>query len=154
MSSFLNSLRRDQRGISAVEFALFLPVLLLMFAGFLNVAMLLSQANAVEKGLRSGALYAARADYPLTAAAQTAVENLVKTGSANGTAGYLAPGWQDAGASLNIQFSDYDLDGEAVPVVRLSATVPFEPILESIFIHVGFGDAVIELSHEQARIGL
>jgi len=154
MSSFLNSVWRDRRGVSAVEFALFMPVLFLMFAGFLNIALMLSQANAVEKGLRSGALFAARAPYPLTAAAQTTVENLVKTGSTDGTAGYLAPGWQDAGADLKIEFSDFDLNGTPVPVVRLSAVVPFNPILKSIFIHAGFDSVVIELSHEQARVGL
>ena len=79
MLSWLNRLARDRRGVTAVEFALFMPILLTLLIGLTEVGRAHYQAKAVENGLRTGALYASRNPLPLSAAAITAVENLVKT---------------------------------------------------------------------------
>ncbi len=67
MFGWLNRLRRDRRGAAVVEFALFAPLFLLMLVGVIEFGRLLAQSNAVEKGLRAGAMLAARSDFPLTA---------------------------------------------------------------------------------------
>src|SRR5688572_27726252 len=93
--------RRDAAGASAVEFALMLPVFLLVTAGMIDLGRALYQTNTVEKGLRAGAMYAARNTYPLSAAQKTEAENIVKKGNRAGTGNYLVQGWSDPTA-LNI----------------------------------------------------
>ncbi len=54
----INKLRRDQRGAAALEFALAVPVLVMMIFGIFQVG-LLYQANAgIQHGLGEGARYA------------------------------------------------------------------------------------------------
>ena len=62
------------------------------------------QANAIEKGLRAGAMYVARAQLPVDGATTTAITNLVKRGSIDTSAPYLVDGWSDASARA---FSDH-----------------------------------------------
>ena len=143
---------RDTNGNSAVEFALVLPVLLLAFVGLTEVGRAYYQADAIEKGLRAGALFAARSP-SLSGPTMTAVENLVKTGSLNGVGPYLVSGWGKSGSDLQITSSDFSLDGEAIPVVRLSATVPFDPMLPGLAAFVGLENFNMTLSHEQAYLG-
>jgi Flp pilus assembly protein TadG len=85
-------LRRDESGISAVEFALVLPVMILLAAGLTEMGRVVNQATTVQKSLRAGAIYAVRNQFPLTAAVKTTAENLVKKGDPTGAAGYLVPG--------------------------------------------------------------
>ena len=153
MFASLNKLRADQDGMAAVEFALFLPVLLIIFVGVTEIGRALYQANSVEKGLRAGAHFAARSEFPLPAAVQTAAKNLVKTGDVNGGGSYVTEGWGKAGATLDITVGSYDLNGTPVPVVRLSAVVPFVPLLPGMNLIPGFAGHQFRLSHEQAYIG-
>lgn len=150
-----NRLIRDQRGVTAVEFAFLLPVMLLMIVGITEVGRALYQANSVEKSLRMGAVFAARSTIPLTAADKTTVENLVKTGTADGSGDVLVDGWGKAGASLNIDDSlTYNVGpGVDIPVVRLTATVPFSTMLPGIDSILGIGSYKIRKSHEQAYLG-
>lgn len=147
-------LGRDTRGNAVLEFALVLPALLLLFAGIVEVGRAYSQANAVEKGLRAGAFYAARQSIPLSAAKRSAAENLIKTGTLDGTGPLLASAWSRPGADVDIDDSaTFALGGIALPVIRVTATVPFDPILPGLLSFVGLGDYTITLSHEQAYVG-
>ena len=146
----LGRLRRDENGIAAVEFALVLPVLLLLGIGMTEMGRVVNQATTVQKALREGALYAARNQFPLTAAVKTTAENLVKKGDPTGAGAYLVPGWSEAGASLLLETPDFDLNGTPLPVVRLTATVPFVPMLPGLLPIPGFN---LVLKHEQAYIG-
>ncbi len=156
MLPWCNRLARDTRGDALLEFALFLPVLLTIFLGIVEVGRAVYQSSAVEKGLRIGAFYAARHTVPLGAATKTAVENLVKTGNQDGSGGYLVGGWGKAGAKLAITTSTYTGAGSGtfgLPVVRLAAEVPFEsllPGLTGLFSPDGYK---IRLTHEQAYVG-
>ena len=143
---------RDTNGNAAVEFALVLPVLLLMFVGLTEVGRAYYQADAIEKGLRAGALYAARSP-SLSGATLTTVENIVKTGSMNGSGALLVSGWGRGEADLQITSVDFTLDGDAIPVIRLSATVPFDPMLPGLAAFVGLENFNMTLSHEQAFLG-
>jgi Flp pilus assembly protein TadG len=105
MLCFLSRLWRSQKGNATVEFALFLPFFTVLMVGGLELANAARQSALIEKNLRAGALYAARADLPLTDAIKTNVENVVKTGTENGTGSYMVPGWAKATATLTIDTS-------------------------------------------------
>lgn len=154
MSAWLNRFRRDQKGVAVVEFGLFLPLLMLLLVGMAETGRVLYHTNAVEKGLRSGALYAARSEFPLSGDAKTAVENIVKTGNAAGSPPYLVSGWAKAGADFDITTTDVFVDGEPLPVVHLDAVVPYDPLLPGMLSFLGLGDFKIRVSHEQAFLGL
>lgn len=155
MLSSLIRLTRDGRGNAVVEFALVLPLLLLLFAGISEIGRAYYQANAVEKGLRAGALFAGRNGFPLTAQVRTMVANLVKTGTLDGSGPYLVSGWADVNADLNIDDTlTFPVDATTtIPVVRVTATVPFDPLIPGMLALVGLGDVTIQLSHEQAYVG-
>ncbi len=154
MLSLFNRLARDGRGNAVVEFGLILPLFVLIFGGMTEIGRAYYQANAVEKGLRAGALFAGRNGFPLTAQVRTAVANLVKTGTLDGTGAYLVSGWADVAADLNINDTiTFPVDDTTIPVVRLTATVPFDPVMPGMLAFVGLGGVTIELSHEQAYVG-
>ncbi len=155
MLSSLIRLIRDARGNAVVEFAFVLPLLLLLLAGMTEIGRAYYQANAVEKGLRAGALFAGRNSFPLTAQVRTTVANLVKTGTLDGSGAYLVSGWADVAAGLNIDDTlTFPVDATTtIPVVRVTATVPFDPLMPGMLAFVGLGNATIQLSHEQAYVG-
>lgn len=154
MFGWLNSLRRDRRGAAVVEFALFAPLFLLMLIGVIEFGRLLAQSNAVEKGLRAGAMLAARSDFPLTADQRQRIQNVVMTGNVDATAPLLVDGWAKAGAGLVIETSTFTSGGVIdLPVIRLEATVPYAPLIPGLMSSFGFDNLKIETAHEQARIG-
>ncbi len=155
MLSSLIRVPRDARGNAVVEFALVLPLLLLLLTGITEIGRAYYQANAVEKGLRAGALFAGRNSFPLTAQVRTMVANLVKTGTLDGSGPYLVSGWADVDADLNIDDTlTFPVDvTTTIPVVRLTASVPLDPLMPGMLALVGLGDVTIELSHEQAYVG-
>ena len=152
MFALFARLWRDRRGASAVEFALLLPVFLLVTAGMIDLGRALYQTNTVEKGLRAGALYAARNDYPLTAAQTTAATNIVKKGNPEGTGSYLVDGWSDPTA-LNMYTTTEIVDGTPLPVYHFDDAVPFTPLLPGLLSALHLDAIKIRLSHEQAYIG-
>ena len=155
MLSSLIKLPRDARGNAVVEFALLLPLLLLLLTGITEIGRAYYQANAVEKGLRAGALFAGRNSFSLTAQVRTMVANLVKTGTLDGSGGYLVSGWADVDADLTIDDTlTFPIDATTtIPVVRLTASVPLDPLMPGMLALVGLGDVTIELRHEQAYVG-
>ena len=54
MLNSLNRLGRDRRGAAAIEFGLLVPLFMMFLLGAVEFGRTLSQANAVEKGVRSG----------------------------------------------------------------------------------------------------
>lgn len=146
----LARLRRDQGGVAAVEFALVLPVMVLLGVGLTEMGRVVNQATTLQKSLRAGAIYAARNEFPLTAAVITTTENLVKKGDPAGAGEYLVPGWSKAGADFTLVTLDFDLDGTPLPVVRLTVKVPFVPMLPGLLPIPSFN---LVLKHEQAYVG-
>lgn len=153
MWNLWNRFRADRRGGVVVEFAMFVPFLLLLLAGTVEVGRAYFLANAVDKGLRAGALYASRADDPASSSVKTIVENIVKTGTMDGSGPYLVPGWASPTASLAVQITDYAVGLDTVPHVRLEAEVPWAPVMPSLMSFVGLGTHVIKAHHEQLYVG-
>ncbi len=129
---------------------LVLPLLVMLGFGMIEIGRVINQAGAVKTGLRAAALYAAGNEYPLSAAVLARVENIVKTGDPTGTSGYLALGWAKADARVQVHELSFNLAGSSLPVVRISATVPYDPLLPGILPVPEFN---FELSHDQAFVG-
>jgi hypothetical protein len=144
----------SENGNAAVEFGLVLPVLLLLFSGLTEYGRAYFQANAIEKGLRAATLFASRAPTPLSAADAAIAENILKTGTADGSGAFLVSGWADAGAGHTITSTNFDLEGTAIPVIRIEASVPFDPIVPGLASMVGLGGFTISLNHEQPHVGI
>lgn len=170
MFNLSNKLWRNRRGNVTVEFAFFLPFLLLLLVGGLEIGNAIRHGALIEKNLRAGTLYAARILNPdangptLSAEDRATIQILVRTGGQSGLDEPVVPGWADAAASLVIDaslvhvFSDENQGvnpGEIeVPVVRLTAAVPYKPLLPGLLAFVKLDDIVIRLSHEQAYVGI
>lgn len=153
MRNSLNRLAGDRRGVAAVEFAFVLPLLLILTGGIFDTGRALYQAQTLDKAIRAGAVYAAHLDDPLSVTAKTAITNIVKTGNPQGTGAYLVSGFDKPTSNVDIKELSYDLSGTGLPVIQVSASVPFDPvfpILSGLFDPSTF---TISLSHEQAYIG-
>ncbi len=149
MSGFIRiGCGRNRCGGIAAWFVL--PVLVVLGFGMIEIGRVIHQAGAVNKGLRAAALYAAENEYPLSAAVLARVENIVKTGDPTGASRYLALGWAKADARVQVHELSFDLAGSSLPMVRISATVPYDPMLPRLFPVPAFN---FELSHDQAFVG-
>lgn len=138
---------RARDGAAAVEFAVLVPFFAILFLGIIEVGRGLVQANAIEKGLRAGAAYAARSALPIETADLDRIRNIVMTGTPDGSGAYLVPGWSEVSAEVNVIEQDgFTTHGVEVPVLRLEATVPFEPLFP------GFSPYTFHIAHEQAYL--
>ena len=154
MFAWWNRLRHDRRGVAAVEFGLLLPMLMVLLVGIAEIGRYLGQAEAVEKGLRAGAMYAARQTLPLSGTAKTEIANLVKTGTKDGSGRYLAAGWAESGANVAItSTSATTTDGTAVTVIELTASVPYDEMLPGMLGFIGISSLNLSMSHEQVHVG-
>ncbi len=133
-----------------ITMGLALALLAVVGIGTTEIGRVISHANAVEKGLRAAARYAAGSEHPLSAAVLARVENIVKTGDPTGGSGYLASGWARADASVRVHELTFDVAGSPLAVVRISATVPYDPMLSRLLPLPKFK---IELSRDQAFVG-
>ena len=154
MRALWNRLGPDRRGGSAIEFALVVPMLLSLVLGVVEVGRLVVQADAVEKSLRSAAVFAARSELPLDAAALTTIRNLVRTGTPDGTGDIIVPGWGEAGADVLVEPRTETVGGEDIDVIRLTAVVPFTPLVPQLLHAIGLEDLTIRTSHDQTYMGI
>lgn len=91
--TFLTSLMRRTDGVSAVEFALVVPVMTLLFAGLVDVGSLAWTAMQVHASARAGTAYALTHGYNSTSisSAMTNATNLPITVSTTPVQGYGCP---------------------------------------------------------------
>ena len=138
-------------GVAPARIAVAIPVLVVLAIGVLAIGVteigrVIDQAANIQRGLRAGARVAAGHSSPLPRAVVVQVENVVKTGDPAGSARYLVPGWAMAGAAVQVQELDFRVAGSSAPVVRISVTVPFDPLFPGLLPIPAFN---IELSHDQ-----
>ncbi len=153
MFAWLSEFRRSPRGAAAVEFALLLPLLLIMVVGMVEFGRAISQSNALERGLRAGASFAARSDIPFDATTQQSINNLVRTGGLRGDAPLLVSGWADPSATLTVDTSgSVTVGGNVVPIIRLEGSVPLDPLLPGLLAVVGLSEFNLSAVHEHAYI--
>ncbi|WP_169568922.1 TadE/TadG family type IV pilus assembly protein [Sneathiella limimaris] len=161
MLSSIRNFRKNREGAIAVEFALYLPVLVVIVFGMIELANAVVQGAIVEKSIRAGALYAARSNLPLTTARETEISNIVKTGTNDGSGSNLVAGWGKANSSVSVSISNYTMTSESsvtgsnlLPVVTVRARVPYVPLIIGSLDFLGLTNFMIDLTHEQAHIGV
>jgi Flp pilus assembly protein TadG len=164
----LNRLQKDDSGLSVIELAVVLPVLLTIGLGVMEFGNLIYRQHLIINGVRDAARYASGRFYDvddadLTAAVTSAAQNIATTGAvANGTSriswwasGDVAVAYStvtnaktcgSGGAS-----SCYRYDGD-VPVVTVSTSVAYQPL--GFLGFLGLDDITLTASHQERVIGV
>jgi Flp pilus assembly protein TadG len=131
--------RRNERGISTIEFAICAPVLLLLLLGTAEVGRLLFQYNTLMKTVRDGARYAAGQAavgstrvIDLTPQRILETQNLVVTGNTAGAGAPLLPG---------LVIGNVNVSDAANGFVRVNVEYVFEPVVDTLP-SFGFGDGI------------
>ena len=140
------SFGRDQSGAAAAEMVLVTPMLLILMFGAMELGNYFLDQHVVVKSVRDAARYAARQPFPdytgcsVSGDVVTRTQNLTRTGqvTAGGTA-RLHYWTNPASVSVSVACDtsgDYEgiYRGSATgaPVVTVSASVPYTPLLGSI----------------------
>lgn len=136
----LRRLAADRTGAAAAEMALVLPFLAALMFGSFELGNFLLSEHVVQKGVRDAARYAARlpmTQYPgcaPSAAAETQIQRVARTGQPDGQTVRLY-GWTadnttsvtmtcDTSGTYTGLYAEFP---DGVPVVTVSAAVPYEP---------------------------
>jgi hypothetical protein len=163
---------RSQRGVAMVEFAIILPVLLLLLFGVTELGRALYQQNTLYKAVASGARYLARTSETLDdenscatggtwVSNLTTANNLIVYGKTTGTGVPLLPHLDEIN-TITITVEERLLtktDGIAVPicVITIGANVPFAGMFGEISIPTFFSDPIasfnIRAETEERYIG-
>lgn len=129
-----------QRGLAMVEFAITLPLLLLLLLATAEFGRLISQYDTLTKAVRDGARYAASTAsqgatglVSITPQVQTAVANLVATGNINGSGSALLPGLVPTDVTVSDAGNGY---------VSVSASYTYEPIVGAALPTFGIGGPI------------
>jgi len=156
--------RRDE-GASAVEFALTLPLLILLAFGLFEAGRAFYTYNVANSSVRDAARFAARLTATCAGLAGgatdvTKVQKLARTGTVDGSTG-LVKGWDtDGSVTVNFRcvanpksgtpatrpYMGRYAESDQVPIVSVQATVPFSPLFASL---VGLNLLSIQVHNEQ-----
>jgi Flp pilus assembly protein TadG len=142
---------RDVRGAAAAEFALILPMMLILAFSFYEAGRVFWSYNIVQSSARDAARYAARLAVTCTGstgafddgAATANIQNLARTGTIDGTGDPLVPGWTD-NASVTVAIDcSYDnsaqtmkgiySDDANIPAITVTAAAPYGLMFGGLF---------------------
>lgn len=130
-----------QRGTAMVEFAIALPILLFMLFATAEFGLMISDYNTLTKSVQDGARYAASTAsggggstgiVDITPAIQSAVQNLVVSGSTGGGTALL-PG---------LTASDVTVTDAGNGYVSVTATYAYQPMMGATLPTFGFGPPI------------
>jgi Flp pilus assembly protein TadG len=138
MNRLLSTIGRDRHGAAAAEFALVLPLLLLITFGLFDVGRLMLTKTIVDAAVADSARFAARLPMSCTTLTNAGdigrVQTLTRTGRSIVGGNPLVGGWTN-NSSVTVSVTCFDnaagtLDGAyddmlTVPHVTVSASVPF-----------------------------
>lgn len=145
---------KNPRGAAAAEMALVLPILLALFFGAIELGNYFRSEHILLKGVRDGAVYAARQEIPVNydcgggapAVPSTVTNNtktLVRTGALSG-GDDLLPLWDDGSTTFTVSFNCvtaaggtnlsgiYLVNGNQIPVVTVDASLPYRSVLGAL----------------------
>jgi Flp pilus assembly protein TadG len=127
---------RSSRGLATVEFAICIPLLLLLMLATAEVGRCFFQYNTLTKAVRDGARYAivnasvgTTRIVNITAATRTAAQNLVVTGNRVGTGAPLLPG---------LTVNNVTVTDAGNGFVRVAAAYTYQPMLGATLPTFGF----------------
>lgn len=133
-----------QSGVAALEFAIALPVLLLLLLATAEVGRLLSQYDTLTKAVRdatrylaSNALGGSTGVVVITPQVQTQTQNLVVTGNVNGTGGALLPGLVVGNVTVTTVDSAH---------VSVTASYNYQPLFGAVMPTFGTGSGSVSFS--------
>ena len=169
----MNNLSPSQRvaGVALVEFAIVLPLMLLMLFGITELGRALYQENTLTKAVNTGARYLARVPdiatfddhtgsgnctWSDTSAAVAEAQNLVANGSDTTP---LLPGLDpDDDVEVDFEYSTITKYGNIpvqICIVRVSAAVPFAGLFGEIVVpFTNLGSITLNAVAEERYIGL
>ena len=167
----LARLRRARDGIAAVEFAIVLPLLVLMLFGTIEIGRILFDYQAASKSVRDATRYLTRIDAGLlglacpgtingAAAAVIEAKNLAMRGTVDTSKPFLLGYWTDPN-SVSVTVSCIDNSGAIyqgfyadvteIPNITVSATVSL-PLMNGWLL--GLADTLsFTISHKEAHFG-
>lgn len=155
----------DRGGAAAAELALILPLLLILLVGPLELGNFFLDQHTLVKGLRDGAVFAARQDIKYYNCASPGVvsnsdglvdrvKNIVGGGQFT-TGAERLPGWNSATFAITYACFTatsgqtlsgiYSANNGKVPVVTVTASLPYMTVLSSL----GFNTTGLTLSGTQ-----
>lgn len=164
MSALLQRFACEEKAAAATELALSLPLLLVLLWGPLEIGNYFLDEHMLVKGVRDGATYAAHqsidkfncATNTIDATVVNNTKNMVRSGELSGGTDRLR-NWGSATFTMTLQCvtqSDdgtttlggiYTLNNGLVPIVTVSATVPYSPILGNL----GFRPPTLSMTANQ-----
>jgi Flp pilus assembly protein TadG len=169
----LGKFRSAQSGMASVEFAMVVPLLLILLVGVIDFGRLLTDYEAANKSVRDAARFLARArmdcsaagtgpasGYLINASFATLAQNLVLTGTtATPTTGsYLLPYWTDpATVTMSVTcvenagtYAGVFTDLAFIPKITVTANVPFN----FLFGTIAFSSASTTLIAAHTEVGV
>lgn len=153
---------KTQRGAALVEFAVLLPILVILLFGFIEIGRVLYQNNQLNKAVTAGARYVARIpnaasmsdctpDSAWTSATDQGKAMIAYTDG--GTGSLLLPGLDDSGA-ITFDANPRDATVTTACVITVNATTQFVGLFgDSIVPLLDIGPLYLKASVEERYIG-
>ena len=149
---------KNEQGAAATEFALILPLMLILVFSIYEAGRVYQAYNIVQSSARDAARYGARLGITCSgstatfddSASNSAVQNLARTGTIDGSADPLLPGWTN-NATVTVSLGCVSktsgsttfggrYEGEtAIPTVTVTAAAPYGMLFGGLF-----GDLAID----------
>jgi Flp pilus assembly protein TadG len=143
---------QKQRGIAMTEFAIVLPVLLLLLFGITEVGRAIVRYNTLTKALQDGARYAAgeallgtTGNVEVNAQLLAATRNVVVYGNTAGTGQPLLQ---------NLQPSQIELIDAGGDQIRVDAVYPYTPLFGTVLPNFGLGSSINTSFVMQASVSM
>ena len=167
MTDFVQRIKElpgERRGVAVIEFAIALPVLVILFAGGYELGRAIWQHQLVAIGVRDAARYLTRVSDPLAVQYVDRATNLVMRGSFDAAAPMLLKDWQADPSLVQIQVSKDTVDNSAgtfrgpdggnadIDIVRVTANVQYRGTGLLAFIGMS-GGIQYSLAHEERHFG-
>ena len=142
----LRAFLRSESGASAAEFALLLPLLVVMLFGAIEVSYYFYSQHQVVKGVRDGARYASRqsfnvinctSGFSLGAGLRTEIQEVTRTGRPTGGTSRV-PGWDNSDVTVTVSCPTTAIttgiyaDEPNAPVVTVTASVDYESLFAGV----------------------
>lgn len=154
-------------GAAAAEFAIVLPLLLILLFGGFEIGRVLHDYHTVSKSVRDAGRFAARLPGGCGGFSDaddvTRIQDLALTGTVTGSGDYLLPLWQERG-TVTVSLTCFDgsstgpygewsglYDGSDLRIVTVEAQAPFDFLFASLF---GLpASLTLTLEHTQPHVG-